>query len=192
MRRLSERFFLGHTTNVAKSLLGKKLVTNVDGQKTSGMIVECEAYRMIGDEAAHSCRGRTKRTEMMFRKGGYIYVYLIYGMYFCVNVVTEKEGYGSAVLIRAIEPLEGIDIMLKRCHKTEIKGLTNGPGKLCKALGIDKGVLGENVCGSQKIWIENHQRINSKDKGISTRIGISKSVDLPWRFFIKDHPFISR
>lgn len=187
------RLLSGPTLEAAKGLLGCTLTTHVRGEKTSGMIVEVEAYGGcdVFDEACHAHKGLTPRTKIMFDKPGLCYVYFIYGMYHCVNVVTESEGVGAAVLIRALEPLEGIETMKKRRQIAIEKNLANGPGKLCQALAIDKKLLGEDFLSSKKISIEPYQKIKSDKIKETQRIGISKAVELPWRFFIDKHPCVS-
>lgn len=196
-RKLRKSFYRRELLDVAKSLLGKILV-KVDGKNIlSGIIVEVEAYHGDFDEAAHSYRGITKRTEIMFESGGYLYVYFTYGAHHCCNVVTGKKGQGTAVLIRAVEPLSGIDTMIKnrfgRKPKNikEIFNLTSGPGKTCQAFGIDRKYSGTDLTGNE-IFILDGEKIRSKDIGVSKRIGISRSVELPWRFFIKNNPYLSR
>ncbi len=195
--KLPKSFYKREVTVVAKNLLGKILVKNDKKYPLAGKIVEVEAYHGDFDEAAHSFKGRTKRTEVMFNEGGYLYVYFTYGAHFCCNVVTGKEGQGTAVLIRAVEPLEGINKMIKNRfgrklkNDSEIFNLTSGPGKVCKSFKIDKSFSGEDLLGD-KIFILNRKKIKENNIGISKRIGITRSVDLPWRFFIKDNPFLSR
>jgi DNA-3-methyladenine glycosylase len=196
-RKLRKSFYRRELLDVAKSLLGKILV-KVDGKNIlSGIIVEVEAYHGDFDEAAHSYRGITKRTEIMFESGGYLYVYFTYGAHHCCNVVTGKKGQGTAVLIRAVEPISGIDTMIKnrfgRKPKNikEIFNLTSGPGKTCQAFGIDRKYSGTDLTGNE-IFILDGEKIRSKDIGVSKRIGISRSVELPWRFFIKNNPYLSR
>lgn len=199
MRKLPKRnFFEKSTLIVAKQLLGMELSTRIRGKKTSGIIVEVEAYRHKIDQASHTYRGKTKRNEVMFKHGGHCYVYFIYGKYFCVNVVTEKEGIGSAVLIRAIEPLNGIQTMKRRRRMNQAASkklpekLTNGPGKLCQALGIDGRLSGEDLLNSSAIYLRPALRLKSKQIGRSTRIGITKSTELKWRFFIKNNSWVSK
>ncbi|MDH3269112.1 MAG: DNA-3-methyladenine glycosylase [Ignavibacteria bacterium] len=194
--KLKKSFYRKELLDVARNLLGKILV-KVDGKNIlSGKIVEVEAYHGDFDEAAHSYRGITKRTEIMFEAGGYIYVYFTYGAHHCCNVVTGKKGQGTAVLIRAVEPLSGIDTMIKNRferklrNKKEIFNLTSGPGKTCQAFEINKKHSGIDLT-ENKIFILDGEKIKSKDIGVSKRIGISRSVDLPWRFFIKNNPYLS-
>jgi DNA-3-methyladenine glycosylase len=189
-----QKLFSLPTLDVAKGLLGMKILTRLKGKVTSGIIVETEAYRGDIDEAAHSYNNRSKRTEIMFGESGQCYVYFIYGMHYCVNVVTEKKDFAAAVLIRAIEPLEGIELMKKRRNFKggKIYNLTNGPSKLCEALAIDKNLLGEHFLRSSKIKIVPGEIIPEKLIQTATRIGISKSKDFPWRFYIKNNPWVSK
>jgi DNA-3-methyladenine glycosylase len=196
-RKLRKNFYRGELLDVAKSLLGKILV-KVDGQNIlSGKIVEVEAYHGDFDEAAHSYRGITKRTEIMFESGGYLYVYFTYGAHHCCNVVTGKKGQGTAVLVRAVEPISGIDTMIKNRFGRKIKNnkeifnLTSGPGKTCQAFGIERKHSGTDLTGNE-IFILEGEKVRSKDIGVSKRIGISRSVEFPWRFFIKKNPYLSR
>ena len=131
-------FFIRPTLIVARALLGQRLVREIDGQRLSGLIVETEAYIGFDDTASHASKGRTARTEVMFGPPGQTYVYLIYGMYHMLNLVTEPVDFPAAVLIRAIEPLEGIEFMQRHRRQTTIANLTNGPGKLCQALAINQ------------------------------------------------------
>ncbi len=184
-------FFLRNTLKVAQALLGAKLTTTIGGKITSGMIVEVEAYHGPKDQASHAYRGRTKRNEVMFWEGGHCYVYLIYGMHHCVNVVTGSEGEGSAVLIRALEPLDGLALMRRRRQVSNDRLLTNGPGKLCQALGIDLRAQGQDLRSSALIRLAPYLSVRSSDCVASERIGISRSQDLPWRFFIRGNPWVS-
>jgi len=168
-----------------------ELVTTHRGKETGGIIVEVEAYSHTNDPASHAHRGVTGRNEIMFKRGGLCYVYLIYGMHHCVNVVTETEGRGCAVLIRALEPTMGVDTMIKRRSTKNLKFLTSGPGKICQALKIDKAMLGECFLGSDKINIRLLKDYVDSDIYVSPRIGISKAVDLNWRFYVKDSPWVS-
>ena len=195
--KLQRVFYKQEVTIVAKNLLGKVLVKNDKNYTLAGKIVEVEAYHGDFDEAAHSFKGKTNRTEVMFNEGGYLYVYFTYGAHFCCNVVTGKKEQGTAVLIRAVEPLIGIEIMIKNRfgrklkNEKEIFNLTSGPGKVCKAFNINTSCSGLDLLGD-KIFILDEKKINKKYIGISKRIGITRSVDLPWRFFIKDNSFLSR
>ena len=175
-------FFSRDTLKVAKELLGKTLKFG----NLSGIIVETEAYKGYPDEASHAAK-RTKRSSIMFDTFGKYYIYFVYGNYYCLNITTE-EGKPGAVLIRAVEPLTGIDIMKKRRNTEDLFNLTNGPSKLCQAFGIDKRINDTYV--NDKISIINN---NIKPRIVSsTRIGIKKAVDLKWRFYIKDNNYISK
>lgn len=197
-RKLNRDFYKRELITVARELLGKILVKKRDnGSLLAGRIVEVEAYDGSIDEAAHTFRGKTPRNEVMFREGGYLYVYFTYGMYFCCNVVTGMENEGKAVLIRAIEPIEGTkEMALNRFQKDffndrELCNLTNGPGKLCMALGITKVYNGTDLSGDE-IYLMDNNKIPEMNIVAARRIGITKSIDLPWRFYIKNNPFVSR
>lgn len=192
MARLKKRFYQKETLLVARALLNQMLVTNIGGVRTSGIIVETEAYGGLIDEAAHSYRGVTKRTEVMFREGGFCYVYFIYGAHYCVNVVTGAEGEGSAVLIRAVEPCDGKEVMEARRPGAAGSDLTNGPGKLCKALSIGPSLLGEWLPDSHLIWLEKRKALPPERIGASPRIGISKATTFEWRFFDKSSLWVSK
>jgi DNA-3-methyladenine glycosylase len=195
--KLPKNFYTRNVITVAKELLGKVLIKKEGEELLSGLIVETEAYDGSVDEAAHTFIGKTKRNEIMFNEGGYFYVYFTYGSHFCCNVVTGKKNHGAAVLIRAVEPLTGIKQMAKnRFDKIVINdkekiNLTNGPGKVCKAFNINKEHYGLDLTGS-RIFILDNPRLNNKNIIVTKRIGIRKSVDLPWRFFIKDNLYVSR
>ncbi len=162
------------------------------GVRTSGVIVEVEAYLGVNDPACHAARGLTKRNAVMFRAPGHCYVYLIYGMYHCVNVVSDPEGIGSAVLIRAVEPLEGLEVMQRRRGRS-IKpiDLARGPGRLCEALAISTGMSGEHFAHSSRIWIEPYTTFAPSQVGVSGRIGISAGQEMPLRFFVNDCAWVS-
>lgn len=196
-KKLENFFYQRELLNVARGLLGKVIV-KADGNKIlAGKIVEVEAYHGDFDQAAHSYGGLTKRNEIMFNEGGYLYVYFTYGAHHCCNVVTGKKGQGTAVLIRAVEPVSGIDVMIKNRfgrklkNDKEIFNLTSGPGKVCKAFSIDRSHSGSDLTG-ENIFILDGRRIQKKEIGISKRVGITRSTDLPWRFFIKNNPYLSR
>jgi len=192
--RFVHGFYAGHKTeSLARRLLGARLVTQRAGARTSGIIVEVEAYLGTNDPACHAARGLTKRNAVMFRAPGHCYVYLIYGMYHCVNVVSDPEGVGSAVLIRAVEPVEGVDIMRRRRGGGAVRpyDLARGPGRLCDALGISTRLSGEHFAESSRIWIEPFTQWKPSQIGVSGRIGITAGADLPLRFFVKDNPWVS-
>ncbi|HNO71945.1 MAG TPA: DNA-3-methyladenine glycosylase [Bacteroidia bacterium] len=174
---------------IAKELLGKVLITNFNGAISAGIITETEAYAGINDRASHAFGGRrTARTETMYATGGTAYVYLCYGIHHLFNVVTNQKDIPHAVLIRAIKPIEGMDVILKRRKQKEISNkLSSGPGTLSQALGIQTSHSGENLLGN-KIWIED-RGINFSDKEIikSPRIGVDYAgadALLPYRFFV--------
>lgn len=200
--KLNREFYNRDTLVVAQELLGKVLVHEVDGVRTTGKIVEVEAYIGPIDKAAHSYNGRrTPRTEVMYGKPGFAYVYFIYGMHYCFNVVTREEGMPEAVLVRAVEPLEGKDKMSQRrfekyydcLTKSQKRNLTNGPAKLCAALKIDKGLNREDLCGD-RLYIEEGSKEEFTIKS-SKRVGIDYSEeakDYLWRFYIENSEYVSR
>lgn len=196
-KKLQRKFYTRDVTKVALQLLGKILVKVERNKILAGRIVEVEAYDGNIDEASHSFKGKTKRNEVMFREGGYFYVYFTYGVHHCCNVVTGKEGHGAAVLIRAIEPLEGIETMAyrrfgkRKINDKQFLNLTNGPGKICQAFAFDRTHSGLDLTGD-KVFIVDAPLPRESQIGISKRIGISKSTELPWRFFIKESKFLSR
>ncbi len=196
-KKLTRKFYTRDVLTVAIELLGKILVKNEDGIILSGKIVEVEAYNGEIDEAAHTFVGKTKRNEIMFGEGGFFYVYFTYGNHFCCNVVTGDIGKGTAVLIRAVEPLAGEDIMIKNRFGRKLKNekekfnLTSGPGKTCQAFSITKKHYGIDLTGDE-IYILDSKKLKEEEIGTSQRIGIKKSVHLPWRFFIKNNQYISR
>jgi DNA-3-methyladenine glycosylase len=173
----------------AKRLLGCFLERIIDGQKILVRIVETEAYDQE-DAASHSFKDQTTRNEVMFREAGHLYVYFTYGMHYCANVVTGKAGEGSAVLIRAVEPIEGGEIIEER-RGVEGVGATNGPAKLCQALAIDKSLNGHDLGRSPLKLIEGELRLGETVTQ-TKRIGITKDADKLRRFYITDNPFISR
>ena len=188
--KVRREFYNRPTLKVAKELLGKYLVVNINGKKLSGKIVETEAYRGPYDPASHAYGGMTPRNRIMFGEPGHAYVYFTYGMYYCLNVITERKGVPAAVLIRALEPKEGIVIMKRRRKKEKPEDLTSGPGKLCQAMGINKTLYGADLTG-QTIYVED--RGEKAGKIISTnRIGIDEGKEKKWRFYLKDNRFVSR
>ncbi len=193
--KLPKKFYAQSVLAVTPKLLGKLLVRKINNRFVAGMIVEVEAYDGSKDQSAHSFTGKTKRNEVMFREGGLLYVYFTYGMHFCCNVVTGKPESGQACLIRGLEPVEGLGIMNRnRFGKSDsynVKNLTNGPAKICKAFDIDKKQNGTDLTGDT-VFICNYKTIPKEKIITSKRIGIKKSVDLPWRYYIKDNPFVSK
>src|SRR5687768_18538091 len=184
-----------NVVTIARDLLGKLLVVpNRNGKRVSGIIVETEAYRGPQDRAAHSYGGRrTKRTETMYAIGGTAYVFFVYGMYNQFNVVTNAKDVPHAILIRALEPVEGIELMRKRRQRLGDHNLTNGPGKLCIALGIDRKLDAADLLGN-RVWLEEYQSIPARRITKGPRIGIDYAqewIDKPWRFWIRDNSFVS-
>jgi DNA-3-methyladenine glycosylase (3mg) len=198
---LDRVFYNRDSVIVAKELLGKVLVHETGGQKVAAKIVEAEAYMGMEDKAAHSYGGRrTPRTEVMYGGPGFSYIFTVYGMYRCFNIVTREEGNPQAVLIRAAEPVEGLDLMARnrfgksyeQLTKSQIRGLTNGPGKLCKALVIDNSLNGADLCGNQ-IYVEEGE--NEALKIVSAkRVGVDyaeEAKDYCWRFYIAENEYVS-
>jgi len=196
MTCLSRDFFARDTLTVARELLGQRLVRVLDGKRLSGRIVEVEAYVGDGDQACHASRGRTRRNATMFGPPGQAYVYFIYGMHYCLNAVTEQEGYPAAVLIRALEPLEGIEEMRARRGGRPDLQLTSGPARLCQALEIDRQLDKADLCAPDAtLFIE--QDIALPDEAVATgpRIGVrgdEVALTAPWRFHIRDNRYTSR
>lgn len=185
-----------NTLQIARELLGKLLVVaEEDATRVSGMIVETEAYKGPLDKASHAFgHRRTPRTETMYGLGGTAYVYFIYGMYCQFNVVTNAAETPHAILVRALEPVESIDVMrLRRTVNTD-RDVSNGPGKLCIAMNIDRRFDRADLLG-EEIWIEEYGRVKPRQLASGPRVGISYAeeyVSKPWRFWIKDNPYVSR
>lgn len=202
MEKLRREFYRRDTLIVAKELLGNLIVKNVGNDLIVAKIVEVEAYRGTIDKAAHSYSGKvTDRTKIMYGDGGFAYVYLIYGMYYCMNIVASTINNPEAILIRAVEPIDGINVMsqlrfgkdFNDITKKQKINLTNGPGKLCIALNITKESNGVDMCGEDFYILDNEK----KDFTIETskRINIDYSEeakDFYWRFFINDNPYVSK
>lgn len=182
MKKLPREFYNRDTIQVANELLGKIIIHRINNIKYIAKIVEVEAYLGPHDLAAHSARGLTNRTKVMFGPPGFAYVYLIYGMYHCVNVVTEEEGHASAVLLRAVEPLKNIETR------------TQGPGLLCKALHIDKTLNGHDLL-SRDFYIAAERTVDPITIVKRPRIGVDYAkewTDKLLRFYIKDNPYVSK
>ncbi|MBM2817001.1 MAG: DNA-3-methyladenine glycosylase [Ignavibacteria bacterium] len=191
-KSLTKDFYLQSPEIVARALIGTILVRQVEDNETiAARIVETEAYLANGDLASHSAPGLTMRNAAMFEAGGIIYIYFIYGMHYCMNVVTEPEGIGSAVLLRAAEPLMGIDLMMKNRNSKNINTLCKGPGNLAKAFGFVKE---DNFTSlqSSKLYIQKSYTNIHTVTAPCKRIGISKSEDLLLRFLADGSPFITR
>lgn len=198
MPKLPFSFYqLQDVNELAVRLLGKQLYTFIDGELTGGTIVETEAYNGIEDKASHAYGGRfTDRTKIMYEDGGASYVYLCYGIHHLFNVVTAPKGTPHAVLIRGLEPITGVNVMLRRRNMPAVKpNITAGPGALSKAMGIDKKLNAKDLCG-EEIWIEDQGVIiNSKDIVAAPRVGVDYAGDhalLPWRYYIKGNRFVSK
>jgi len=198
IKKLDHSFYQRNDVlKIAKELLGKILITQFDGQITSGRIVETEAYAGETDKASHAYKGRrTKRTEIMFGEGGTAYVYLCYGIHHLFNVVTNKKDIPHAVLIRALEPLDGIDIMLDRTRKSKLDfTLTRGPGNVSKAMGLFTHHSGKNLLQEEVFIVDDGFKLNKKQIVISKRIGVDYAEEdalLLYRFGVKGNKFVSK
>ena len=198
MKPLSRSFYLRPTLQVTQELLGKYFIRRIGKNLLIGKIVEVEAYRS-NDPASHSFRGKTNRNSVMFYEGGHLYVYFTYGMHFCANIVTGRKGIGEAVLIRAVEPMVGIEVMKKNRQKGRLHlldgayliNLTNGPAKFCQAFGLSRKENGLDLLDSE-ISIIDGEAIPSKLIKRSSRIGIQQGVEKKWRFFIAGNPWVSK
>ena len=187
--KLPREFYLRDGLTVARELIGKKLVTHLPEGVTSGIIVETEAYMGTLDAAAHSYRGKTDRTKIFYGAGGFVYVYLIYGMYICTNVVANVENVPEAVLIRALQPADGVELMKRRRGKNNLRELCSGPGTLSQALGITKNFYGADLCG-EEIFIEPAENFKVT---ATKRINVDyagEAADYPWRFVAEENKFI--
>jgi DNA-3-methyladenine glycosylase len=191
---LPRDFYDRPTLDVARDLLGRKLVRQLPGGRVSLRIVETEAYIGLNDKACHASKGMTTRNRVMFGEPGHAYVYLIYGMYNCLNLVTERDGFPAAVLIRAGEPVEGEEIMASlrpKCKKP--REIASGPGKLCGAMDITRALDGADVCASTELHVEDGPAV--KPIVACPRIGVDYAGDdalRPWRFYDKNSPCVSK
>lgn len=177
----------------APLLLGCELERTVDGHKLRARIVETEAYDQT-DVASHSYRGKTPRTEVMFGRHGHLYVYFTYGMHYCCNIVTGPDGHGAAVLIRAVEPLEGQDAMSELRRGRSGHELTNGPAKFCQAFAIDRSMNGHDLAKAPlRLKLPGKFPFYETDQIVTTtRVGISRGQDVPWRFYAGGNPWVSK
>ncbi|MEX2043619.1 MAG: DNA-3-methyladenine glycosylase [Patescibacteria group bacterium] len=196
-RKLPRSFYARPTLTVARDLLGKRLVRRYRGRRLSGVIVETEAYMGPEDVASHARHGEASKAAPMFGEPGHAYIYFTYGMHYCMNCVTEPKGSGTGVLVRASEPVEGIAAMRRNRRRRSVHlkalpdhGLTNGPAKLCQALGLDKRLNREDLLGDT-LWVENAPDIPSRKVGKSSRVGIRRGREHHWRFYLEDSPFVS-
>jgi DNA-3-methyladenine glycosylase len=187
---LPQSFFIKDALTLSNELIGCMLVHETPEGITAGVIVETESYHQ-DDEASHSFSGQTARTKVMFGPGGYSYVYFTYGMHYCFNVVAGHEGVGEAVLIRALEPVEGLELMKRRRGKKDILELCSGPAKLVQAMGISKADYGKPLFEGN-LYIKPRSTASNLEIRSGPRIGIKKAIDKPWRFWLKDNPFVSR
>lgn len=192
IQKLQREFYQQEAVSLARALLGKRLVHQTTEGIASGIIVETEAYPGGSDKGSHSYGNRrTKRTEIQFGPAGYAYVFLIYGMYCCFNVVASTVGHPEVVLVRALEPAEGIPLMMTRRKQQNLRQLCNGPGKLCQALGITMSDYGKDLCGDTLYLADG----STPNIVASPRINIGYAgeyQDMAWRFSVPDNPFVSR
>jgi len=188
-RKLTRSFYLRPTLTVAQELLRKAIVFHHPKGLLAADIVETEAYIGEDDPACHAAVGPTDRNSVMYRRGGYGYIYFIYGMYYCFNVVTERAGFPAAVLIRAVEPVLGEDIMAAN-SPANCRLLTNGPGKFCRAFGLTRDHNGLDLTGNILYLVE--RKNHPPDIGASPRVGIRRAAECPWRFFDKSSGYVSR
>jgi DNA-3-methyladenine glycosylase len=187
---LPPAFFERQTADVARDLLGKVLVSRADDDVAGGRIVETEAYLGLGDPGSHACRGMTPRTSVMFGPAGRAYVYFTYGNHHMLNLVTERDGVAGAVLIRAIEPTIGIEVMERRRHGRPYAELTSGPGKVAAALGVDLGDCG-SVLGEGRLTVFDAPP-PPEEIAVSGRVGLTSGWEAPLRFFLLGDPFVSK
>jgi DNA-3-methyladenine glycosylase len=190
IERLRRRDLPIDTIKLARYLVGKMLVHDVRGRRTSGRIVETEAYP-VGDAAGHAFRGKTRRNAPLYLAPGHAYVYLVYGMYYCLNVSSERSGIGAGVLIRALEPIEGIDLMKKRRGSSSLRELARGPGRLTLAMAIDLRYNGVDLCTDPSLWLGVSDSEYRSVVSATTRIGLSQAQSRPWRFYERNSAFVS-
>ncbi len=187
LERLPRSFYARPTLQVARDLLGCRLVRIFEGQRLSGIITETEAYIGEEDKASHAAVGRTERNAVMYGPPGYAYVYLIYGVHHCLNVVTEAEGFPAAVLIRALRPVEGVVLMRRHRRNAPDVHLTDGPGKLCQALAIDLSLNGVDMVDGDVLFIERGEPVPDAQVQTTPRVGVrgdERAVSAPWRFVV--------
>ncbi|MBC7225722.1 MAG: DNA-3-methyladenine glycosylase [Thermoflexales bacterium] len=195
MPPLPRDFFARDTLQVARDLLGQVLVRLLDGERLSGRIVEVEAYIGEDDLASHARFGRTSRNEAMYGPPGHAYVYQIYGLHHCLNIVTEAEGFPAAVLIRALEPLEGLEQMRQRRGVADPVLLTAGPARLCQAMEIDRRLDKADMCAPDAVlFVDAGAPVPDDQVATGPRVGVQgdlRARTVPWRFYIRDHPCVS-
>ncbi len=192
-KRFSRSFFQQKATIVAQEILGAYLHRVFDGRELIGKIVETEAY-CVDDEACHAYRGKTPRNAVMFGEGGFSYVYFTYGMHHCFNITANMEGLAEAVLVRAVEPVKGIETMRKMRPKAiHDRDLTNGPGKVCQAMSLSRKENGIDLIESESLFLTRGESpISTNHIAVSTRIGINVAQEHLWRFYITGNEYISR
>jgi DNA-3-methyladenine glycosylase len=194
--RLDRAFFTRDTLTVARELLGARLVRVVDGRRIAGRVVEAEAYVGEGDQASHARFGPTARNAPMYGPPGHAYVYLIYGMYNCLNAVTDTEGLPAAVLLRALEPVEGVKSMRDARGEVSDTLLTSGPGRLCQALGVTRALDGVDLCRREaELFFEEDVTLPDEAIVAVPRVGVTGGAgarSAPWRFCVKGSPHLSR
>ena len=193
---MNHAFFRQDTVELARKLLGCLLIHRTLDGVAGGMIVETEAYVGAIDKACHAYRNRSERTEIMYHDGGYAYVYFIYGMHHCFNVVTGPEGEGNAVLIRALEPVIGLELMQRRRNTKSVRNLCSGPGKLCQALAITKNENGLDLCATDSpLRLIRYRHIPGAQIVATPRINVAYAEEAaawPWRFYVKDNLYVSK
>ncbi len=190
-RRLPLSFYARAPTEVGPDLLGRLLVREMaDGRRLIARVVEVEAYQE-GDPASHSFRGRTPRNEVMFGQPGHLYVYFTYGMHFCMNVVTGRDGEGSAVLLRAAEPLEGLEEMARRRGTDDPRKLCSGPARWAQAFGVAGEDNGADLVRGRELWILEGEPVPPARIARTTRVGVNVGAERRWRFAVKADPFVS-
>jgi len=189
--RFPRDFYLDDTFRLVPKILGKLLVRRIGKKIVAGRIVEVEAY-VGNDPASHAAKGMTSRNQVMFEAGGVAYVYFTYGMHYCFNIVTDRQGYPAALLVRALEPVAGIDLMRKRRKNRPFEELTNGPAKLCQALMIDRNQNGKLLDRPDLFLADDGFKIPRSAIISSTRIGIKSGTESEWRFYVRGNRFVSK
>jgi DNA-3-methyladenine glycosylase len=187
--RLPRSFYSRPTRDVAESLLGRTLYRETEEGLVAGRLVEVEAYCGAEDPASHAYRRRTPRNEVMFGPAGFLYVYFTYGMHYCANIVSSEEGVAGAVLLRAVEPLEGLELMAARRGVTDPRLLARGPARLCQAFGLTRVHNGLDLTTGD-LWVGADRQLNGPIR-TSLRIGVKPQLDRPWRYF-EESPYTSR
>jgi DNA-3-methyladenine glycosylase len=188
--KLPKKFYTQGAVKLAQDMIGMRINRKIGDQILSGIIVEAEAYMGENDPASHAYRGKTKRNEVMFEEGGKAYVYFTYGNHYCFNIVAGKKGKAGAVLIRGVEPIQGIEIMKKNRVTDDLYNLTNGPGKFARAFDIGRNLYGEDLT-SDLIFLTKPSFKRKVMVMKSKRIGITKNTEKLYRFFMRDNPFVS-